>query len=105
MQLFEHLQGLLFIACNSPDKAMDQLQVFDDGLAISSLQEKIIMLLCVQKILAFAPLYLYNLEALGFFSLFSLSLLPFWQVTIRSSFSLVQQLLSSHGEQSVCDPP
>ena len=44
MQLFEHLQGFSFIAYNSPDKAMDQLQVFDDGLAI--LSPKRILLCC-----------------------------------------------------------
>ena len=32
MQLFKHLQDLSFIAYSSPDKIMDQLQVFDDGL-------------------------------------------------------------------------
>ena len=104
MQLFEHLQGLSFIAYSSPDKAMDHLQVFDDGLVYQALK-RILLCCSVSRRFWLLPLFTFTIWKLWApFLCLTLSLLPFWQVTIRSSFSLVQQLLSSHGAM-VCDPP
>ena len=86
MKLFEHLPDLSFTAYSYPDNAMDQLQVFDDGLRMSSTWKNNYYAPSCLKDPGFNHVYLHNMEALGSLPLFALPPLHFWQGTIAPFF-------------------